>query len=385
MVETRRQKQALAAVPDPLREAGILKQVFAFVPGNYLFLGAVCREWNTVYVGIGAWQVRSISFDEYYKPVLCGYSTTLCSAAFASPTSARQACDSECGLQIRTKDNVQVVAGLHADIETLDTLSELGMPLRDVVLNAAALSGRLHIIQHLLTKQQCLAPLQLSHYAAHSGSIDMLDWLKAEGWCAFDTCTCSGAAKGGHLAALQYLHSEGCDWNAEYIARSAASSGSIEVVDWLRQQPDTVIDAGVMAAAVRADQIGMCEHLRSIGCEWDDDACDEAAVCGHSDMLRWLREHGCPWDVGDVCINAAIHGLTDILDYVIEQGEVLSAELLTETLNCAGAYSELQAAKWSRQHGAEWPDALTYGLQVQWSGESLAWARAEGCTSPVSP
>jgi hypothetical protein len=38
-----KQKQAVVVV-DPLRDAGILGQVFALLPGTYLFLGAVCRE-----------------------------------------------------------------------------------------------------------------------------------------------------------------------------------------------------------------------------------------------------------------------------------------------------------------------------------------------------
>jgi hypothetical protein len=70
------------------------------------------------------------------------------------------------------------------------------------------------------------------------------------------------------------------------------------------------------------------------------------------------------------------------LAFVIKQGEVLDAELLTDALNTAGAGNKLQAAQWLRQLGAQWPAVLKHGAQ-QWSGESLAWARAEGCTSPV--
>eukprot|EP00953_Heterococcus_sp_UTEX-ZZ885_P001372 1257-Heterococcus_DN1.PRE.2 len=120
----------------------------------------------------------------------------------------------------------------------------------------------------------------------------------------------------------------------------------------------------------RVRQFAMCEYLRSIGCDWDANACSKAATGGQLDMLCWLREHGCPWIVSTICIRAARHGSTGILQFVIEQGEVLDAELLMTALNCAGA---------------QWPTVLRYGEipdVKQWSGSTLAWARAEGCTSP---
>jgi hypothetical protein len=88
-----------------------------------------------------------------------------------------------------------------------------------------------------------------------------------------------------------------------------------------------------------------------------------------------------------VCNAAACNNHTDILDYILEKNEVLDAELLTEALNWAGVDNKLQAAQWLRQRGAQWPAVLSTGAvqwTQQWSGETLAWARAEGCTSPVT-
>jgi hypothetical protein len=84
---------------------------------------------------------------------------------------------------------------------------------------------------------------------------------------------------------------------------------------------------------------------------------------------------------------AAHEGCTEILDYVVEQGEVLDAALLTRALNCAGAHSKLEAAQWLRQHGAQWPAVLRYEHQqlgLLWSDDMIFWARAEGCTAPTT-
>jgi hypothetical protein len=62
----------------------------------------------------------------------------------------------DCGLDIYTQDEdknecLWIMAGLHADIETLAVLHECGMQFSDTVVRAAALSGRLDVLQHLIT------------------------------------------------------------------------------------------------------------------------------------------------------------------------------------------------------------------------------------------
>jgi hypothetical protein len=79
---------------NPLMDAGILQQVIKFLPGSYLFLSAVCREWKAVYIGIGEWQVHNFGLHFAYhrfRPirVRCGATATLCSAAVSSPATAK--------------------------------------------------------------------------------------------------------------------------------------------------------------------------------------------------------------------------------------------------------------------------------------------------------
>jgi hypothetical protein len=261
------------------------------------------------------------------------------------------------------------------------------------VVKAAAMSGRLHVLQHLLSEHpastsETSVKQEISHYAAYSGSISMLNWLRTQSWCLFDYYACEGAAEGGQLAAMQHLRNTGCEWDVETFTWSAARSGNIELVEWLRQQPGIVFDCFDLSGAVMNGHGAMCEHLLSIGCRWDTDICSDLIANGNLEALRLVRALGCPWHLRGVVTYAARYGYTGILDFVIEQEEVLDAELMTSALNLAGVYGKLQAAQWSRQHGAQWPVVLSHndhwqGLK-QWSGESLAWARAEGCTSPTA-
>jgi hypothetical protein len=107
--------------------------------------------------------------------------STFCSAAVASPATARLALEGDVDLY---KTGLQLMAGLHADLLTIATLHELGMPLSISAVKGAALSGRINVLQHLLSEQPSLTSTTLrydiSYYAAHSGSVDMLNWLRAE-------------------------------------------------------------------------------------------------------------------------------------------------------------------------------------------------------------
>jgi hypothetical protein len=202
-------------------------------------------------------QVCSVSLHCSSRRVTCSPETTLYSAAVASPAIAALAC--ACGLEISENEQLHVIAGLHADLETLLALRELGMPLSTTVVRAAALSGRLYILQHLLSDQHCPRPDDLSCYAARSGSINILMWLKTERWCVFNSATCEGAAMAGQLLALQHLRSEGCEWDGQRILCYAASGGNIEVLDWLRQQQGIEINAEALSWAAAAGQTAMCK------------------------------------------------------------------------------------------------------------------------------
>lgn len=50
---------------------------------------------------------------------------------------------------------------------------------------------------------------QLTRYAARSGNLEMLQWLRANG-CPWDKETTLAAAEGGHLEILQWAHAMGC-------------------------------------------------------------------------------------------------------------------------------------------------------------------------------
>jgi len=56
-------------------------------------------------------------------------------------------------------------------------------------------------------------------------------------------------------------------------------------------------------------------------CKWGAETCSAAAAGGHFEMLKWLREQGCPWSMrGDTCASAAAGGHLEILKWLREHG-----------------------------------------------------------------
>jgi len=47
-------------------------------------------------------------------------------------------------------------------------------------------------------------------------------------------------------------------------------------------------------AAAEGGHFELLKWLREMGCPWDYRTCAEAAAKGHFEMLKWAIENGCP-------------------------------------------------------------------------------------------
>jgi hypothetical protein len=47
---------------------------------------------------------------------------------------------------------------------------------------------------------------------------------------------------------------------------------------------------------VRRYKLGVLKWAREHGCPWNSDTCSFAARGGHLTVLRWARKQGCEWD-----------------------------------------------------------------------------------------
>jgi hypothetical protein len=191
----------------------------------------------------------------------------------------------------------------------------------------------------------------------------------------------SAAGMYADVVTLKAAHAQGMQYSISAMY-GAVRCNELSVVQFLRAQGCAWHELAFMTAARRGDT-AMCAYLHAERCPWNTTTCYIAAISGHGSTLRWLREHGCPWTAEHYHTSVAEGGSIDAMLYLQQQGIVFTAEMLTEMLNTASAHSKLAAAQWLRQQGAEWPAVLHWSEALfddplDWSGDTLAWARAEG-------
>jgi hypothetical protein len=289
------------------------------------FYAPISKLWLECYRAVPAYEVKRVDTTDQYDDLNVVPEMTLRRAVFASAARVRLA--HELGLRFGTEGaDSQFYIGRIKNIAVLDEAYRLGMPVSTHTLNGAATSGALSTVRWLRTEHNCAIHREADILCARSGQIEVLQWLKEQGL-LFTADTMNSAALHGQGLTCAYLHAEGCPWDA---------------------------------LTIRA-----------------------AVYKNHWNTVRWLHEHGCPWKYDHTCLKAAQHGNIDIMTYMLQQ-ELVPDYLLSEMLNAAGANQQLAAAQWLRQQqSAEWPPVLHYNGTF-WSGDTLEWARAEGCDSPLN-
>jgi hypothetical protein len=338
------QKCSAAENSNPLLQSGVLQHVLGFVgPGHWFFLATVSSLWAELYATLAS-TVKHRRNMLGRVPFTCTPQMTLHSSVFASPSRMKLAHKDGVNFALRS---CWKTAGRHATVPSLKLAQELGM-------------------------EYCF---EVMHGAAECNKLDVLQFLHAQG-CAWEARISTIVAQRGDLEMLRWVHEQGCDLQTRTILSSAASSGNIELTAWVKQQPGVACNQSAMAAAAAQGHTAVCELLRAEGRPWNTHACDRAASGRHLSTLSWLHENGCAWDMYTVCYAAAQGGSVDIMVYLQQQGLATTVTVLTGMLDWAGAHHELAAAQWLREQGAEWPAVLQ-----NWSNTAIAWARAEGCTS----
>jgi hypothetical protein len=299
------------------------------------------------------------------------------------------------------------IAGRVADLDTLRAAHELGLQLTEEVLFGAAQSLQFSAnkLQWLHTEHGCELFDEISDYAARSGSVETLKWLKARGivfsaitceagaagahlhvlqylreeGCEWDSIVCSAAAQSGHLAVLQWLHEQGCPWYADYICSDAAETGCMEMLLYLRQQ-GCDYNEQTMAGAAGRGQLSMCQYLVAERCRCDADACEDAARGGHLETVRFLRESGCPWDATAVCEGAAWSGNIELLQYLKQQGCTFNAAVIST----AAQRGHLHVCQYLRAEQCPWNAEACSNAAHGRHVDTLRWLHEQGCPLAIS-
>jgi hypothetical protein len=182
----------------------------------------------------------------------------------------------------------------------------------------AVMCGDVDKLQWLCLKKKAVMGFENTAVAARHGHISILKWpyeikfpVHAE--------TCCEAAYRGHVDVLQVLHAEGHEWH-EKLAPLAVAGGYLEVVQWLKEHGCAYDVNNMTQQAAHFGHIHILTWLLTQdGAQLTIDVMRAAAAGGQLLMCQHLRSIGCPWDVS-VRTAAAHTGHLNVLQYLHEHG-----------------------------------------------------------------
>ena len=117
------------------------------------------------------------------------------------------------------------------------------------------------------------------------------------------------------------------------------------------------------------------------GCSWElqgwggfENPCAQAAEGGHLEVLRWAREHHCPWNEV-TCYYAAAGGHLDVLQWARAHG----CPWCPGTCELAAQNGEKEVLRWARENGCEWDEQTCAQAAAGGYRNMLQWARERDC------
>ena len=206
----------------------------------------------------------------------------------------------------------------------------------------AAKAGELQFLQSKAHQFAWYQLKDISFFAASTGQLEMLQWLHQQG-IALGCETCREAAAGGHLIVLQWAQEQGFDWDLS-TSSAAARGGHLEVLQYALQN----------------------------GCEWGPWTCEAAAEGGHLAVLQYARQNGCAWDSG-TCEAAARGGHLEVLQFAHQH----DCEWGPRVCSAAAERGNLNILKWLRQHGCQWNFWTNIRAAANNHLEVLRWAQQQ--------
>ena len=142
------------------------------------------------------------------------------------------------------------------------------------------------------------------------------------------------------------------------ITQPMAFEGRLSLLKWVKSNKkfsENVWDESTCVAAAKGNQLEVLRWLKDIGCPWNKNACLFAAKEGHVEILKFLRANGCPW-TEQVFDLAAGNGHIEVLQWLKKNTPDISWDLNTSAI--AAKKGRLEVLKWLRANGCPW-DKMT--------------------------
>ena len=291
----------------------IFKHCFSFLGrGNYIFIAPVSHHFYNIYMeevhkdtsttctaALSALETSKYCFENASD----GFKVSLChnSAIYGKLDILQYA--SSMGFDIKklfdysTEETCEVLCtASNGHLHVLKYLQSNGVTLGQRTINFAAEGGHLSILQWMQSQGHLLELYdgQLSYHAGLNGQLDVLKWLKKNGF-KMSHRLCNVTAASGKVDVLQWCRDQGCKWDETTFA-CASSSGNLEMLEYCHQH-DCPYDESACEVAARSGDLYTLKWLRKHHLPWNANTCTSAVASGSIELLKWARQNNCPWNI----------------------------------------------------------------------------------------
>ncbi len=115
-------------------------------------------------------------------------------------------------------------------------------------------------------------------------------------------------------------------WTETYFCKRVAETNKLELLKWVREEKKCEWDRWTINAAAEQGNLEMVKYCVANECPIYWRACSDAALNGHLECLKYLREEAkAPWDWRSAAW-AAHNGHLHILEYLVERKFVQFSE-----------------------------------------------------------
>ena len=104
-----------------------------------------------------------------------------------------------------------------------------------------------------------------------------------------------------------YKHDENFSNHCEWALLHAAKYGRLKYIIYFREIVKCKWDVFIPAFAAKKGHLHILKYVREHGCPWNEDTINDAASGNSLECLKYAHENGCPWD--DSCMYNAVEFL----------------------------------------------------------------------------
>ncbi|GFH47633.1 hypothetical protein CTEN210_04108 [Chaetoceros tenuissimus] len=376
----------------------LLKHCFSFIPGSYVIVAPVSRQFHKNYCTQGMDDsLTALSTDSILK---IGRNRRTTVNAASNDVKLTE----YCFINKAPEDFMIKVcrkAAMKGHIDVIECANAFGVDFIQFVrrelrsfsnlMTTLAEEGNLEIIQYIDSKLPNGFEIKYSSSddplwqhifskAAASNHLHIMKWIYEEKIQNADSRTDMKSGIEAHEYVLEGIIAPRV---TEELCTEAAKYGNIEVLEYCHRNNfrfDTVtwLWSHSMENKDKKQALVTLKWLRQHGCPWNKSLCSYAALNDNLEALKWARSEGCPWDARTLC-QAAKRGDIPMIEYCLQNQCPMIASVCTDAMFNKDHESALAILKLLRKFSCPWNEGTINIAGCNGNFEAMFWAKHNGC------